>query len=99
MNIDILKLIVVLAALLYFNFKARPHVSSLNYWIMNAGLCLILFASILDFTDGFESLNHIPILGKKAPFHDILEDQFLDTPGLALFLFGAFREMITKKNK
>jgi len=99
MNIDILKLIVALVAFLYLNLKVRKHISSTNYWIMNVGLFLILFASVLDFTDGFQSLKHFPILGKRAPFHDILEDQFADTPGLLLFFLGAFREILREKIK
>ena len=97
MNIDILKLIVVSAAFFYFNFKVKPYISRPNFWIMNIGLLLLLLASILDFTDGFKCLNHIPILGKKALFHDVLEDQFFDTPGLALFALGAFREILKSR--
>ena len=97
MNLDIVKLIVVLLAFVFLNFKVKPNARPLNYRIMNIGLFLLLLASVLDFTDGFKCLNHIPILGKKAPFHDILEDQFLDTPGLFLFALGAFREILTKK--
>lgn len=96
-NLDILKIIVILAAFAYFNLRARPHVNTANYWIMNAGLCLLLFASVLDFTDGFKSLNNVAILGKKAPLHDFLEDQIFDTPGIALFILGAFREIIKRK--
>jgi len=97
MNIDILKLIVVLIVFLYLNLKVKPCISRPNFWIMNIGLLLLLLASILDFTDGFKCLNHIPILGKKAPLHDVLEDQFFDTPGLALFALGAFREILKSK--
>lgn len=99
MNEDILKLIVVFAAFLYLNLKVRPHISATNYWIMNVGLCLLLFASVLDFSDGFKGLDNVPILGKKAPFHDTLEDQLGDTPGLALFALGAFKEILRRKNK
>lgn len=97
MNVDILKLIIVLSTFLYLNIKAKPHISRLNYWIMNVGLYLLLFASVLDFTDGIKGLNYIPIIGDEAPFHDVLEDQFADTPGLALFIFAAFREIIKRK--
>lgn len=97
MNLDILKLIVVLISLLYLNFKVKPQIGSVNYRIMNIGLYLLLFASLLDFTDGFKSLDYIPILGKKYLFHDILEDQFSNTPGFALFVFGAFREIMSIK--
>lgn len=94
MNIDILKLLVVLIAFIYFNLKVETHISKSNFWIMNIGLFLLLFAAILDFSDGFKSLDSVPILGKETPFHDVLEDQVFDTPGLALFLFGVIREMI-----
>ena len=98
MNPDIFKLIVVLIALLYLNLKLRPsQIDPKNYWIMNIGLLLLLFASVLDFADGIKALDNFPILGKKAPFHDVLEDQFGDIPGLALFIFGAFREILRKK--
>lgn len=97
MNQDILKLIVVLAAFIYLNLKVRPRAKALNYWVMNIGLCLLIFASVLDFTDGFKVLDDIPVLGKKDPFHDLLEDQFGDTPGLALFALGAFKEILRKR--
>lgn len=63
---------------------------------MNAGLSLLLFASTLDFTDGVRSLNKVPVIGQRAPFHDVLEDQFGDLPGFALFAIGAFREIMGK---
>lgn len=94
MNLDILKLIVVLISLLYLNLKVKPRSNSVNYRIMNVGLYLLLFSSLLDFTDGFKSLSYVPILGKKYLFHDLLEDQFSNTPGFALFVFGAFREIM-----
>jgi hypothetical protein len=97
MNPDIFKLIVVLAAILYFNIRVRRGIKPTNTRIINIGLCLLLFASALDFLDGFKSLNHFPIIGKKAPFHDILEDQFGDIPGLALFIWGTFREMMRRR--
>lgn len=97
MNLDILKLIVVLLSLLYLNLKIKPQVSSVNYRIMNVGLFLLLFSSLLDFTDGVKNLNYILILGKKSLFHDIIEDQFSNTPGFALFVLGAFREIMSVK--
>ncbi len=93
---DLLKVIVVLAAFFYLNKKAKSRVSSPNYWTMNAGLSLLFFASILDFTDGIRALNHVPIIGQRAPYHDILEDQFGDIPGFALFALGALREIMRK---
>jgi hypothetical protein len=93
---DLLKVVAVLAALIYLNKKAKTRVSDANFWTMNAGLSLLLFASILDFTDGFRVLNHVPVIGQRAPYHDLLEDQFGDIPGFALFAFGAFREMLRK---
>lgn len=93
---DFLKIFAVLAALVYLNTKARSRVSSTNYWTMNAGLSLLLFASILDFTDGIRALNHVPIIGQRALHHDILEDQFGDIPGFALFALGALREIMRK---
>jgi hypothetical protein len=63
---------------------------------MNAGLTLLLFASVLDFTDGIKALNHVPIIGQRAPHHDVLEDQFGDIPGFALFALGALREIMRK---
>ena len=97
MNLDIFKLIVVLIALLYLNIKIRPNISLPNLVIMNIGLLLLLFASVLDFTDGLRSLDNVPILGGEDPWHDTLEDQFGDIPGLAKFIFGAFREILRKK--
>ena len=90
---DILKLIVTLSALIYFNFKLRSCVSGKSFWIINIGLSLLLFASVLDFTDGIRSLDSFPVIGGRAPFHDILEDQLGDIPGLALLIFGVFREL------
>lgn len=94
--IDILKVVAVLTALVYLNTKAKSKVSRTNYWTMNTGLSLLLFASTLDFTDGIRSLNKVPVIGQRAPFHDILEDQFGDLPGFALFAIGAFREIMGK---
>jgi len=94
MNQDIAKLIVVLAAFLYLNVVIRPRIRGRNYWLMNAGLLLLLFAATLDFTDGIKSMDYVPILGHKAPMHDLLEDQFGDTPGFMLFAFGAFCEIL-----
>jgi len=92
--IDILKVVAVISALVYLNTKIKPKVSPANYWTMNAGLSLLLFASTLDFTDGIPSLNKVPVLGQRAPFHDILEDQFGDLPGFSLFAIGAFRAIM-----
>ncbi len=61
---------------------------------MSAGLILLLFASILDFADGFRCMDNIPVVGGRAPLHDILEDQFGDTLGLILFTLGAFGEIV-----
>ncbi|MEW6009551.1 MAG: hypothetical protein AB1629_07960 [Candidatus Omnitrophota bacterium] len=97
MNLDFLKVIVVLIALALLNFKIRPSLSSLNFFIMNLGLFLLLFAASLDFTDGIKELDYLPVLGKQAAYHDLLEDQFGDTAGLALFIFAAFREIITRQ--
>lgn len=93
---DVLKTVAVLSALVYLNTKLKSKVSPANYWTMNAGLSLLLFASTLDFTDGIKSLNKVPVLGQRAPFHDVLEDQFGDLPGFSLFAIGAFREMLGK---
>lgn len=98
MNLDILKLIVVLIAFLYLNKKIKPYIYPLNYRLMNIGLFLLLVASILDYTDGIKSLKYAPIIGKKAQFHDFIEDQICNTPGFALFALGAFME-IKKKTK
>lgn len=93
MNEDILKLFVVWAASYYFNLKIKARVSRGNLWIISMGLILLLGAAFLDFTDGFPSLNHVFILGKEYPWHDFLEDQVFDTPGLALLILGTFREL------
>ncbi|MDJ0862436.1 MAG: hypothetical protein QNK18_10570 [Gammaproteobacteria bacterium] len=92
--VDILKVIAVLVALIYLNTKAKSRVSSTNYRIMNAGLSLLMFAAILDFTDGIRALDQVPVIGQRAPFHDVLEDQVGDMPGFALFALGAFREIM-----
>lgn len=65
---------------------------------MNIGLVLLIVASISDYTDGIESLNYVPVIGGQAPFHDFIEDQVCNTPGFALFAFGAFREIMKKKH-
>ena len=93
---DLLKVIVVLSVIIYLNKKAKSRISSANFRTMNVGLGLLLFASILDFTDGIRALNHVPIIGQRAPFHDILEDQFGDIPGFALFALGALKEIMRK---
>jgi hypothetical protein len=93
---DFLKIIAVVSALVYLNTKAKSHMSTGNYWTMNTGLSLLLFAATLDFTDGIKALNHVPIIGQRASFHDILEDQFGDIPGFALFAFGALRELVSR---
>lgn len=98
MNLDILKLIVVLIAIFYLIKKVKPQIYPLNYRLMNIGLFLLLAASILDYTDGIKRLKYAPIIGKKAQFHDFIEDQIFNTPGFALFALGAFME-IMKKNK
>ena len=97
--IDLLKVVAVVTALIYLNTKAKSRVSTPNYRIMNAGLSLLLFAAILDFTDGIPALNHVPIIGQRAPYHDLLEDQFGDIPGFALFAFGALREIMSKEKE
>ena len=100
MNLDVLKLIIVLIALIWLNLGIRPpRITPPNYWIMNIGLLLLLFASVLDFADGIKSMDNFPILGHKAPFHDTLEDQFFDMPGLAIFILGAFREILRNINR
>lgn len=96
-NEDILKLIVVLIAFLYLNIKVKSHVCPLNYRLMNIGLFLLLVASFIDYTDGIKSLKYVPIIGKKAPYHDFIEDQVCNTPGFALFALGAFMEIMKKK--
>ena len=95
--VDILKVMAVLAAIIYLNKKAKSRVSTTNYWIMNSGLSLLMFAAILDFTDGIPALNHVPVIGQRAPYHDLLEDQFGDLPGFSLFALGAFREIMGRK--
>ncbi len=97
MNLDFLKFTVVLIALVTLNLKIRPFLSSANFLIMNLGLFLLFFASTLDFADGIKSLDYVPVLGNQAPYHDLLEDQFGDTPGLALFILAAFRELLKNK--
>ncbi|NQT23134.1 MAG: hypothetical protein HQ579_06835 [Candidatus Omnitrophica bacterium] len=97
MDLDILKLLVVLIAILYLNIRVRPKMSAVNYWIANAGLLLLLVASVLDFADAIRSLDNVPILGSKDPIHDLIEDQFADVPGLALFAIGTLREILRKK--
>ena len=92
--LDLLKVAAVVTALVYLNTKVKSRVSPTNYRIMNAGLSLLLFASVLDFTDGIKALNKVPIIGQQAPFHDLLEDQFGDIPGFALFALGAFKELM-----
>lgn len=96
MDLDILKLIVVLITFLYLNFKLRKNISVSNYWIMNIGLILLIFSSLLDYTDGLKAFENIPVLGRKDPLHDLIEDQFSNTPGFALFAFGTFREILRK---
>jgi hypothetical protein len=59
--VDIFKVLAVLAAMIYLNKKAKHRVSTANYWTMNAGLSLLLFAAVLDFTDGIPALNKVPI--------------------------------------
>ena len=94
---DILKVVAVFAALVYLNTKAKSRVSTTNYWTMNTGLSLLLFASILDFTDGIRGLDRVAVIGQRAPYHDVLEDQFGDIPGFALFALGALREIMKKE--
>ena len=94
--IDLLKVVAVLAAIIFLNTKAKSRVSATNLRIMNTGLGLLLFASVLDFTDGVRALNHVPVLGQRAPHHDILEDQFGDIPGFALFALGALKEIMER---
>lgn len=98
MNLDFLKVAVVLTALVFLNLKIRPRLSSLDFLIMNLGLFFLLFASIVDFTDGIKSLDYVPILGDQAAYHDLLEDQLGDTTGLALFVLAAFRGLAKRKH-
>jgi hypothetical protein len=99
MDFDILKLLVVLTASVYFNLKIKSQMKSVNCWLVNIGLCLLLFASLLDFTDGISKISDVPILGSHAPFHDILEDQLGDTLGLALFILGVFKQILKENTK
>lgn len=96
--VDIFKVLAVLGALVYLNTKAKERVSTTNYRIMNAGLSLLLFASMLDFTDGIRALDKVPVVGQRAPFHDVLEDQVGDMPGFTLFALGAFREIMSSES-
>ena len=97
MNIDVLKVIVLLIALIYFNRKLKGDVSQASFWMINIGLFLILFAAVLDYCDGLRAFNFVPILGKMDPVHDFLEDQIGDTLGLLFFITGTFRELIKKR--
>ena len=99
MNFDIIKFFVVITGLFVLNTRLKSQTGIVNLVVMNAGLCLLLIASFLDFTDGFHSLDQIPVIGKKAPLHDLIEDQFADTPGIALFIWGAFRAIATARKK
>jgi len=96
MNFDILKLLVVAAALLYFNIRVAGSLKGSDRWLINIGLTLLLFASVLDYADGIRALDNVAIIGRNAPMHDTLEDQFGDIPGLAFFAFGAFRALLQK---
>ncbi|MBU2541630.1 MAG: hypothetical protein KJ593_06985 [Candidatus Omnitrophica bacterium] len=93
MNPDFTKLLVVLVAFFYLASRLKSNISTINYRLISIGFLFLLFAAVLDFSDGFKQLEHTPILGEKAHFHDFLEDQIGDTLGLALFALGAFREL------
>lgn len=97
MNPDFLKVVVVLLAFIYLILKLSHFISLANLRLMIIGLSLLMFAAILDFSDDIQSLDYVPILGKKAPYHDFLEDQVADTTGLALFFLGVFRELRKRK--
>ncbi len=93
-NEDIFKLIVISVAFVFFYLKAKAgNIAPLNRFLISAGLLLLFSAAFLDFTDGLEAFQNTPILGRSDPWHDILEDQVFDTPGLVLLLWGSFREM------
>jgi hypothetical protein len=96
--IDLLKVVAVLTVLYYLNTRARSRVSRTNLRIMNSGLGLLLFASILDFTDGIRALNQVAVIGQRAPYHDVLEDQLGDIPGFALFALGALRQIMERND-
>ncbi len=99
MNPDFTKLLVVLVAFCYLISKVKSNISTINYRLIYTGLLLLLFAAFLDFSDGFKALDYIPIIGKQAPFHDILEDQIGDTLGLLFFSLGVFREFRTSQKR
>ena len=99
LNPDILKFITILVTLFYFNLKVKPHVTLVNTRLINVGLCLILFASFLDYVDGVRALNNIPLFNGENILHDLLEDQVGDTCGIALFIVGTFREIFGKGKK
>lgn len=98
MNIDVTQVAVVVTVIIIFNFRVRPFLSRSNLLKANAGLLLLLFTAIMDFTDGIRSLDNVPILGNKAPYHDILEDQFFYNLGLILFCLGVFKALVSKKD-
>lgn len=94
-NEDILKLIVIGIAFIYFRLKVKG-VASPNRGLISIGLILLFSAAVLDFADGIKALENTPILSRADPLHDFLEDQVFDTLGLVLLLFGSFREMNAK---
>lgn len=97
MNEDILKLIVICVAATYFWLVTKKHMTVANQILVGMGLIFLFCASFLDFADGVPAFEDTPILGRSDPWHDILEDQVFDTPGLILVFLGAFREIRRKR--
>jgi len=96
-SLDILKVIVVIAAIFYLNLKIKKYLSASDCLMMNVGLSLILFSSVLDYTDDLARIEYFPIFGRKAYLHDVLEDQFGWCLGFSLFVFGVFRSISRRK--
>jgi len=64
---------------------------SVDFRIMMLGLALFLVSGFADYIDDFPALNALPVFGREAPYHDVVEDQIGDTLGFALFALGAGR--------
>lgn len=84
-----LKVIVIIWAIVSFLVIGKGRPKTKHTLVTFVGLGLLLFSVVLDFTDEFEVLDKVFIIGRSYPWHDVCEDLIGFTLGFALFVWAA----------
>jgi len=95
---DGLKAIIYFIPLIYLIIK-RKYLKIKYFWLLFAGLLLLLFGNLLDFFDEFESLERMFIIGGDYPLHDFFEDSVGFTLGFALLILAVYLEFQSVRKK